>query len=134
MMNSSFSKLFFLGLFVAYFGTIMRCLSQTEMVFLRVETPPQFVGGQDSLTVYLKNNLRYPTQAYQAKITGKVMVRFVVGSNGEISKSEIISGIGYGCDEEALRVVTLFPKWIPGRQSGKNVAVQQILPIEFALD
>ncbi|WP_273215368.1 energy transducer TonB [Runella zeae] len=133
-MNSSFSKLFFLGLFVAYFGTIMRCLSQTEMVFLRVETPPQFVGGQDSLTVYLKNNLRYPTQAYQAKITGKVMVRFVVGSNGEISKSEIISGIGYGCDEEALRVVTLFPKWIPGRQSGKNVAVQQILPIEFALD
>ncbi|WP_028666802.1 energy transducer TonB [Runella zeae] len=133
-MNSSFSKLFFLGLFVAYFGTIMRCLSQTEMVFLRVETPPQFVGGQDSLTVYLKNNLRYPTQAYQAKITGKVMVRFVVGSNGEISKSEIISGIGYGCDEEALRVVTLFPKWVPGRQSGKNVAVQQILPIEFALD
>lgn len=133
-MNSSFSKLFFLGLFVAYFGTIMRCLSQTEMVFLRVETPPQFVGGQDSLTVYLKNNLRYPTQAYQAKITGKVMVRFVVGSNGEISKSEIISGIGYGCDEEALRVVNLFPKWIPGRQSGKNVAVQQILPIEFALN
>lgn len=133
-MISSFPKLFLLGLFVAYFGTIMRCLSQTEMVFLRVETPPQFVGGQDSLTVYLKNNLRYPTQAYQGKITGKVMVRFVVASNGEISKSEIISGIGYGCDEEALRVVNLFPKWIPGRQSGKNVAVQQILPIEFALN
>jgi len=62
-----------------------------------------------------------------------VYVQFVVNKKGEIEDSEILRGIGYGCDKESLRVVRGMPKWKPGKQRGKRVPVQFTLPIKFVL-
>ena len=60
-------------------------------------------------------------------------MQFVVGQDGNITKVDVLKGIGFGCDEEAQRVVKLMPKWSPGRQSGRAVAVKFTLPISFQL-
>ncbi len=104
-----------------------------ETVFWRVEEPPQFFGGEDSLARYVKHHLKYPAAAREAKITGLVHVKFIIESDGQVTHAEIVRSLGYGCDEEALRVVSGLPKWKPGRQSGKAMRVQQFLPIRFSL-
>lgn len=105
--------------------------TNAELIFQFVEEPPQFVGGADSLNHYLKQHLTYPEAARLAKITGKVMVKFVVERDGQITNTELAWSLGYGCDEEALRVVGSFPKWQAGRQSGRTVRVRRYLPIAF---
>lgn len=108
--------------------------TEKEMVFVLVEEPPQFMGGQDSLMRFIKSHLKYPAAAREAKIKGVVHLRFIIEADGRITNAEITRGLGYGCDEEALRVVNEFPKWKPGRQSGKNLRVQYFLPIRFAVE
>lgn len=105
--------------------------TDAELIFQLVEEPPQFVGGADSLNHYLKQHLKYPEAARLAKITGKVMVKFVVERDGQITNTELAWSLGYGCDDEALRVVSNFPKWQAGRQSGRTVRVRRYLPIAF---
>jgi protein TonB len=75
--------------------------------------------------------LSYPRWAIENNIKGKVVLSFVVMPDGSIEFSEIERGIGFGCDDEALRVVNEMPKWKPGIQNGKKVAVKFILPIRF---
>ncbi|RDB03716.1 energy transducer TonB [Runella aurantiaca] len=108
--------------------------TEKEMAFVLVEEPPQFVGGQDSLNRFIKYHLKYPAAAREAKIKGVVHLRFIIEADGRITNAEITRGLGNGCDEEALRVVNEFPKWKPGRQSGKNLRVQYFLPIRFAIE
>jgi protein TonB len=102
-------------------------------VFTTVELMPAFNGGMDALAKYLSKNLRYPRGAADAGVQGKVYVSFVVGRDGEISKIELLKGIGFGCDEEARRVIKGMPKWIPGKQSGRAVMCKFTLPIAFTL-
>ena len=102
-------------------------------VFTSVEQMPTFSGGMDALAKYLSKNLRYPRGAADAGVQGKVYVSFVVGRDGEISKIELLKGIGFGCDEEATRVIKGMPKWIPGKQSGRAVMCKFTLPIAFTL-
>jgi protein TonB len=82
---------------------------------------------------YLKKNLNYPDSARKNDIQGRISVRFKVDEKGIISECEIINGIDEGCNNEALRVVRNMPRWIPGRQRGKPVAVFFTLPISFRL-
>lgn len=105
-----------------------------EMVFWEAEEPASFVGGLEALGVYLDKNLKYPAAARRANVSGTVYVQFVVSADGDIREPKIHKGIGFGCDEEALRVVLNMPKWNPGRQNGKPVAVQFNLPIRFELE
>jgi len=102
--------------------------------FVAVEQMPEFPGGIGELGKYLGKNLRYPAQARNANISGKVFVAFVVGSDGTIRDVTVSKGIGYGCDEEAIRVVKSMPKWKPGRQSGRSVPVRYSLPIVFKME
>ena len=102
-------------------------------VHITVEQNPEFAGGMNALLKFLQKNLRYPTPAVNANVMGKVYMQFVVGQDGNISKVDVLKGIGFGCDEEAQRVVKLMPKWSPGRQSGRAVAVKFTLPISFQL-
>ena len=104
-----------------------------NQVFITVEQNPEFAGGMNALLKFLQKNLRYPTPAVNANVMGKVYMQFVVGQDGNISKVDVLKGIGFGCDEEAQRVVKLMPKWSPGRQSGRAVAVKFTLPISFQL-
>lgn len=103
-------------------------------VYSSVEVMPSYPGGLDSLVQFLSSNIVYPAEAKEQGIEGKVMVEFVVGSDGSIQDVMIQKGIGYGCDKEAKRVVESMPLWNPGEKDGKNVRVQFVLPIQFSLD
>ena len=103
-------------------------------VFTFVEKPPTFKGGEDSLARYLSHNIRYPRDAQEKGIKGTVFVQFIVEKDGTIKDPKTIGAKrGGGLEEEAVRVVSSMPKWIPGKQSGKNVAVQFNLPIRYTL-
>ncbi len=102
-------------------------------VFMLVEQPPVYPGGMAKLYDFLSRNIRYPEEAKQKKIQGKVFVSFVVNTDGSIDRIRVLKGIGAGCDEEAVRVMSVMPNWIPGKQSGRPVAVQYNLPIDFKL-
>ena len=78
--------------------------------------------------------MKYPETARNQEIQGRVYVAFVVEKNGSIGKVEILRGIGGGCDEEAMRVIKMLPKWKPGMQMGKAVRVRYKLPINFQLN
>jgi periplasmic protein TonB len=102
-------------------------------IFLHVEQMPEYAGGNAALSKFLQKNLRYPNPAANAGVSGKVYVQFVVGQDGAISKVDILKGLGFGCDEEAERVIKLMPHWSAGKQSGRAVAVKFTLPISFQL-
>ncbi len=102
-------------------------------IFLIVEDPPSFPGGEEEMFKYLGKNIKYPPMAKDAGIQGIVYVTFVVMENGDIDQVKVLRGIGGGCDEEAIRVVKNMPSWKPGKQRGKSVRVQFNLPIRFTL-
>ena len=87
----------------------------------------------DNYAEFIAENIRYPEEAKELGIQGKVYVNFVVEADGSISNVNVARGIGGGCDEEAVRVVKLMPKWKPGKQQGMPVRVQFNLPIKFTL-
>ena len=105
-----------------------------EEVFLHVEQSPAYQGGMAAMAAFLQKNLRYPPQASKAGIQGKVFVQFTVNSDGKVEQATAVKGIGFGCDEEAVRVVNLMQKWQPGRQAGVPVRVRFTLPIAFQLN
>jgi protein TonB len=102
-------------------------------VFLIVEEPPTFPGGDAALYKWLGENLKYPEEAKELGIQGRVFVSFVVEPDGTPSNVVVKRGIGGGCDEEAIRIVKAMPKWSPGKQRGQPVRVQFNLPIKFTL-
>ncbi len=104
-----------------------------KMVFTEVEEMPYFPGGEAERNKFLSDNITYPQQATENGIQGTVYTSFIVDSNGKIEDAKILRGIGGGCDEEALRVVKLMPRWKPGKQSGKPVRVLFNMPVYFKL-
>ncbi len=108
--------------------------SGDKEVFTVVEQTPSFPGGMSALGQYLGQTLRYPVEARQNRVQGRVFVQFIIAETGAIRDVRILKGIGSGCDEEAVRVVGQMPNWEPGRQNGKPVAVQYNLPIKFSLE
>lgn len=100
-----------------------------QEVFIVVEKMPELIGGQAGV----QSKVEYPAVAKRAGIEGRVTVQFVVDKNGDVKNPKIIRGIGGGCDEEALRVVSQ-AKFKPGIQRGRNVEVQMSLPILFRLN
>ncbi|WP_291037298.1 energy transducer TonB [Dyadobacter sp. 50-39] len=105
-----------------------------EKEFLHVEQSPQYTGGNEAMAAFLRKNLKYPRPASQAGVQGKVFVQFTVGSDGKIENATAVKGIGFGCDEEAVRVVKMMKDWMPGKQAGVPVRVRFTLPIAFQLD
>ena len=104
-----------------------------EKEFIVVEQMPAYKGGMRALSDFLSKNLKFPSQAQRAGISGKVYVSFIISGDGSISQLSVAKGIGFGCDEEAMRVVSKMPKWIPGKQSGRPVSVRFTLPITFQI-
>lgn len=98
-----------------------------------VEVMPQFPGGNSDLMRYLGANIKYPTIAAENDIEGRVVLKFVVGKDGNISDIQVIRSLDPSCDREAIRVVKSMPKWIPGMQNGYPVAVYFTLPVLFKL-
>ena len=106
---------------------------QEKVIFQVVEEMPQFPGGMGEAMKFLAKNIKYPVAAQQAKIEGRVIVQFVVERDGSVSDVKVVRGVSPELDAEAIRVVSMMPKWIPGKQRGKAVAVKYTMPIMFRL-
>lgn len=102
-------------------------------IFDVVENQPNPPGGMAGWNQYLGQNLQYPAQARRMGIEGTVIVVFTVNSDGSISDTEILRGIGGGADEEAIRVVQSSPNWEAGQQRGRVINTRMRLPIRFKL-
>ena len=102
--------------------------------FITVEQMPSFPGGESAMHEYISNNLKYPEDAQKNGIQGRVTVRFIVRSSGEVSDVSVIRGIDPGMDKEAARMVGSMPKWLPGKQNGQAVDVYYTLPIVYKLN
>ncbi len=108
--------------------------SQDECFMLPfAEKMPVFKGYMKGLEKYLKEQLHYPPAAAARQITGTVFIGFTVQSDGSVAHARVLKGIGYGCDEEALRVVRAMPAWEPALQSGRPIPMPYSLPIRFRL-
>ncbi len=108
--------------------------SDTPEVYQIVEQMPAFPGGEDKLMEFLAKNMEYPKEAREAGIQGRVFVGFVVEKDGSIGDVRVLRGIGGGCDEEAVRVVKILPKWKPGMHNGEAVRVSYQIPFSFKLE
>jgi protein TonB len=108
-------------------------LPESKEIFTIVENQPTPIGGMADFYEYIQQNLKYPEQARNLGIEGKVFVEFIVGSDGKLTHVKAVKGIGGGCDQEAVRVISNSQKWQPGLQRGEAVNVRMILPITFKL-
>jgi periplasmic protein TonB len=104
-----------------------------EMKHFDLEVMPKYKGGDRSLINDISNNTRYPTNSRNSGIQGRVILRFAVDQNGNITEQEVIQGINKELNEEALRVLGTLKKFTPGRYDGQPVDVYYSLPITFSL-
>jgi len=104
-----------------------------DEIFEVVDQAPVFGKGDDDLMKYIQKTIKYPKEAKEKGIQGKVFVTFVVNKDGKVTNSKIERSVNEYLDAEALRVISLMPVWNPGSQNGKNVSVRMTLPIQFAL-
>ena len=105
-----------------------------EEFFMVVENMPEFPGGDLGLMKFIQKNVRYPAIAKEYNITGKVYVSFIVDKQGSVTNVKIVRGVDKNLDAEALRVVSLLPKYKPGKQRGKAVRVMFTIPINVTLN
>ncbi|MDD4645654.1 MAG: energy transducer TonB, partial [Bacteroidales bacterium] len=98
-----------------------------------VDVKPEFPGGDEALLKFIRDNTKYPTEAVEKKIEGRVFVGFVISKTGEIEQAKVLRGVEPGLDAEALRVINSMPKWTPGAVAGKPVAVSYQVPMSFTL-
>ncbi len=118
-----------------------------EIIHKIVDVMPRFTGceemdlpprlknacSKDELVKFISEHLTYPEEAKEKGIQGMVLVSFVINEKGEILRPEVKRDIGGGCGMEALRVIGLMPKWVPGQHEGKSVSVRFNLPVNFRL-
>ena len=107
-------------------------LSQPD-VFDKVDEMPHFPDGMAGLMQYLSTNVRYPKDAKESGTQGSVIVSFIVEKDGSISNAKVTKPTYSSLDEEALRVVSAMPKWVPGKQNGEAVRVKYAVPVSFRL-
>lgn len=98
-----------------------------------VDQMPEFPGGNQALGTFIGKEVKYPDDAIKAGIQGKVFVMFIVGKDGKVKNPKVTKSVSPSLDKEALRVIASMPEWTPGKQKGKNVAVEFTVPINFAL-
>ena len=102
----------------------------TTMVFVVVKQMPEFPGGMDSLLMFLQRNLVFP-ETQDSTVNKTTQLAFIICKDGSIGDVKVLRSAGRIYDREAIRVVEMMPPWIPGKQRGKPVAVQYILPVKF---
>ncbi len=105
-----------------------------EDVFTSVDESPTFPGGVKELYRFIGQNIKYPVAAQRANTQGKVFVRFIVRKDGSTSDMTVLKGIGNGCDEETMRVISIMPKWNAGKKDGVPVNVYFTMPVSFVLE
>ena len=105
----------------------------TSVIYNIVEEMPEFPGGDEALRKYINDNLKYPEEAKELGLEGKVYIHFVINENGEVEDAQIARGADPILDKEAIRVVQSLPKWKPGKKDGRLVKVAHVVPVNFSL-
>ena len=105
----------------------------TVNVYDVVEQMPNFPGGYQKMHEFIEKNLHYPKECAENGIQGRVIIDFVVERSGKLTNIRVVKSVNPALDKEALRIVKLMPKWIPGKQCDKKVRVKCIIPIPFQL-
>ena len=103
-----------------------------DTVLTKADVSPVFPGGMKAFYEYLSKNFKYPEEARKNNISGKIILQFVVETDGKLSDIKVVRGLGSGLDEEAVKVLTASPSWKPGLQNGKLVRVAYTLPISVS--
>ena len=102
--------------------------------FQKVDKQPKFPGGMTSLQSYINRNLKYPQISRENNSQGRVIVRFIIDSNGVVTSPQVVRSSGdCNLDMEAVRVIESMPKWKPGKHKGKPVRVLFTFPVIFRL-
>ncbi|MCR5130790.1 MAG: M56 family metallopeptidase [Prevotella sp.] len=104
-----------------------------EGTFDVVEKMPEFPGGMSELMNYLMKNVKYPKEAIDKGIEGRVIIQFVVAKDGSVINPRVVKSVSPELDAEALRVVKSMPNWKPGMQNDKPVNVKYTIPVSFRL-
>ena len=96
-----------------------------------VEDMPEFPGGEAALLSFIKRNISYPAYENEMGIQGKAIVGFVIDESGKVTNVSMVRGVSKGIDKESMRVISSLPNFKPGKQSGRNVKVRFVVPIDF---
>lgn len=103
-----------------------------DTIYTVAEVQAQFPGGITQMQSFISDHLVYPAEAAKQKdLKGKVIIGAVVEKDGTLTDIKVIKGIGYGCDEESMRVVGKMPKWQPALRHGKKVRMQTAIVFRF---
>jgi len=119
---------------IAFIPTDDNVTNTTPDPVVWVEEMPMYPGGIEELMSYVSQNLKYPEEARNLNIQGKVIIKFVVNTDGSVDRAQVVKGIDQSLDNEALRVVNSLPKFRAGRQNGIPVPVWFVMPITFKLE
>lgn len=98
-----------------------------------VDTMPEFPGGKEKCFQFISSHLRYPESAWKDRVEGTVIIRFVVYKTGKITNVTIVKGVREDLDNEAIRVLSLMPKWKPAMKTGQPISMKYTIPIKFGL-
>jgi len=112
-------------------AAVAQAAVKPDSVYVNPEVKPQFTGGNQAFAAYLSKYIRYPEQALQRHISGRVFVNFILSAQGKVQDAHVVSGPGNGLNEEALRLVWMMPPWEPGKVNGQPVRVACTVPISF---
>lgn len=104
-----------------------------QEIFTVVEEMPSFPGGMGECMKFLAKNINYPTISQENGVQGRVIVQFVVNTDGSVVDPVVVRGVDPYLDKEALRVIKMMPKWSPGKQRNKPVRVKYTVPVMFRL-
>ena len=105
-----------------------------QSVYDEVEVMPEFPGGMPAMIEFLQTNIKYPEDAIKQHVGGRVMVMFVVETDGSLSNVRVAKNVFPSLDAEAVRVVKTMPKWKPGKEKGRLVRVNYTLPVVFSIN
>jgi protein TonB len=109
-------------------------VQEEEQAFVVVEENASFQGGDvNTFRLWVQSNMVYPTQAAEAGISGREIVQFAVNSKGVVCDAKVLRGVHPELDKEAIRCIISSPPWVPGKQGGKSVKQQFVIPIIFQL-
>ena len=106
---------------------------EEQQIFQVVEEMPEFPGGMGECMKWLSKNIKYPNISQENGVQGRVIVQFVVNTDGSIVDPTVVRGVDPYLDKEALRVIKMMPKWSPGKQRNKPVRVKYTVPVMFRL-
>ncbi|MBR5841203.1 MAG: M56 family metallopeptidase [Bacteroidaceae bacterium] len=118
---------------VTGFATAPQTQEQGE-IFMVAEEQPMFPGGMQEMMKFIQSEVKYPKEAQDKGLQGRVIVQFVVNTDGSICEDTVVRSVAPSLDAEAVRVVRSMPNWTPGKQKGEPVRVRFTLPVTFRLD